>query len=307
MCAFDARIAAPDAVLYDLGIAKAKPLGPNDISTVSGALQAYDWALQRFKTDGTPQVLSNSWGLYHQSWDPFPPGDPGNYTHNLNHPFTRKVVEVMNAGILVVFAAGNCGGPCPDGRCVDQANTGPGNSIKGANGHPAVLCAGAVNLRRERVGYSSQGPSSLGAAKPDLCGYTNFRGERPIDSGTSAACPVVAGALALLRCAEPTLNQKRASDLLRETAINVGTPGYNPDTGAGVINVAAAYDRLRAGPTGATPNLAFGLGAPRREERHKKKGSPQKLAPKGSHRKKGSSEKLALKEGERTTRRGRRK
>jgi hypothetical protein len=41
-------------------------------------------------------VLSNSWGIFQKSWDP-------DYACNPNHPFTRKVVEALDEGILRPF------------------------------------------------------------------------------------------------------------------------------------------------------------------------------------------------------------
>lgn len=109
MCAFDASIACPQVRFFDYSIGKTAP-GAGIGGLLSSALQAFQRALTQFKADATPQVLSNSWGLYQVAWDPFPPGDPSNYTHNPQHVFTRKLVELLDAGILVTFAAGNCGG-----------------------------------------------------------------------------------------------------------------------------------------------------------------------------------------------------
>ena len=241
MCAFDSLIAASEAKLYDLGIGKA----PGGMSVfLSAALQSFQLSLNQFRVDGTPQVLSNSWGLYQDAWDPFPPGNPGNYTHNSNHPFTRKAVEVMDEGILVAFAAGNCGDPCPAGRC--GPDHGPGRSIRGANGHERVICCGAANRLRQRIGYSSEGPATLFDAKPDLCGYSHFEGHFPVDTGTSAATPVVAGVLATLRSRFPGLHQDRARRVLNETAINICAPGFDSHSGYGVVNPPAAYTRLKS-------------------------------------------------------------
>lgn len=244
MCAFDVRVAAPESRFFDYCIGKT-PGGV--VALLSSALQSFHHALENYRAFGTPHVLTNSWGLYQQAWDPFPPGDARNYTHNPNHPFTRKVIEAIDAGLLVTFAAGNCGLPCADGRC--GLDVGPGKSIRGANGHERVICVGGVNLRRERVGYSSQGPSTLFNQKPDVSGYTHFQGFTSCDNGTSAACPVVAGVLALLRSAFPDLRQDRARSILMRTAANLGPPGWNPDTGMGVVNAAASYDQLRHYPS----------------------------------------------------------
>ena len=151
---------------------------------MSDALQAFQWAINQHMADGTPHVLTNSWGMFQQAWDP-------DYTTNPNHPFTRKVLEAIDEGILVLFAAGNCGATCPDGRC--GADNGPGRSIWGANGHPRVITVGAVNMNEQFVGYSSQGPAALDANKPDFCSITHFTGYFTSDSGTSAATPIAGG------------------------------------------------------------------------------------------------------------------
>lgn len=241
MCAFDCLIAAPKASIYDLGVGKT--LGAAS-ALLSGALQAFQWALDRFRQDGTPQVLSNSWGLYQQAWDPFPPDAPGNYTHDPQHPVTRKALELVDAGMLLVFAAGNCGDACggTSGRC--GRDVGPGRSIRGLNGHPRMICVGAVNPLGEPVGYASQGPSTMAKEKPDICGYAHFVGDTPSDSGTSAACPVVAGVLALLRAGHPGLTQDRARAALIETATPVHGAGHHPSTGFGVVDAARAFQAL---------------------------------------------------------------
>ena len=172
MCATDVLGMAPNSQIYDLRI--------SDGSAVSDALQAFQWAINQHQANGTPQVLTNSWGMFQKAWDP-------DYCTNPNHPFTRKVVEAINEGILVLFAAGNCGGTCPDGRCA--TDTGPGKSIWGANSHPRVITVGAVNKNEQFVGYSSQGPGALDANKPDFCSITHFTGYFTSDSGTSAASP----------------------------------------------------------------------------------------------------------------------
>ncbi len=238
MCAFDSMIAAPGAKIHDYAIGRSGGVG----ALLSSAFQSFHRALLQFRKDGTPHVLSNSWGLYQVAWDPFPPGHPSNYTHNPRHPLTRKMLEVMDAGILVSFAAGNCGSVCADGRCGSDA--GPGRSIWGANGHERSITVGAVNLRRDWVGYSSEGPSSLYPEKPDVCGYTHFTGFFPSDTGTSAANPVVAGCLALLRGLHPSLSQDEARDVLRRTASSPTPGGWNSRLGTGVVDVFAAPGAL---------------------------------------------------------------
>jgi subtilisin family serine protease len=227
MCATDVLGMAPEAKLYDCRISGG--------DSISNALKVFDWAINQHKTDGTPQVLTNSWGIYQKSWDEF-------YASNPEHPFTRKVIDAINQGILVLFAAGNCGSSCPADRC--GTDTGQGKSIWGANGHPMVMTVGAVNKDEQFVGYSSQGPAALDPNKPDFCSVTHFRGYFASDNGTSAATPIAAGVVALLKQAKPSLTQDEAKKALKNTAKNIGEPGFDQHTGAGIIQPKAALDTL---------------------------------------------------------------
>lgn len=223
---------APDAQIYDLRISGA----PDTPATISRALQAFQWAIDQHKVNGTPHVLTNSWGIFQESWDT-------TYARNPNHPFTRKVVEALDEGIIVLFAAGNCGGTCPDGRC--GADNGPGRGIWGANSHPRVMTVGAVNKNEEFVGYSSQGPGALDPNKPDFCSVTHFTGYFTSDSGTSAATPILAGAVALLKQSKPTATQDSIKAALKATAKDIGPAGFDQHSGAGIVRIKAAFDRLR--------------------------------------------------------------
>ncbi|MEL6162313.1 MAG: S8 family serine peptidase, partial [Cyanobacteria bacterium J06628_3] len=227
MSATDVLGMAPAAKLYDCRISGG--------DAISNALKVFDWSIKQYQTDGTPQILTNSWGIYQESWDEF-------YANNPEHPFTRKVVEAIELGILVLFAAGNCGGSCPSQRC--GTDFGSGKSIWGANGHPLVMTVGAVNKEEQFIGYSSQGPASLDSNKPDFCSISHFKGYFASDNGTSAACPIAAGVVALLKQAKSDLNQQEAKDLLKNTAKNIGEPGFDHHSGAGIIQAKAAFDQL---------------------------------------------------------------
>jgi subtilisin family serine protease len=234
MCAVDALGQCPDARIYDLGVLKSTGgIG----GTLSDAITAYNWAITRFRHDGTPHVLSNSWGMYQRAW-------AADYATNPNHPFTRKVVEAIQTGILVCFAAGNCGEVCPSGRC--GGDTGPGRSIWGANGHPLVITVGAANIDNQWIGYTSQGPAALAPDKPDVCAPSHYRGHTANDNGTSAACPTLAGVLGLLRQAKPALRQVEAAIALQSTAFNICQAGWDANSGFGIIRAEAAYRRVVA-------------------------------------------------------------
>src|SRR5207247_31278 len=151
----------------------------------------------------------------------------------------------------VFFAAGNCGADCPDGRC-GAGDTGPGASIHGANSHPDVVSVAAVTVTDRRLGYSSQGPGALYSRKPDLAGFSHFKGSGvyPADGGTSAASPVAAGVAAALRqgFASDRLAPAQLKGLLQRTARDIGGNGWDYDLGYGVIDAAAALQALGVKP-----------------------------------------------------------
>jgi hypothetical protein len=213
------------------------------------------------------QVLSNSWG--------YSADFPGS---SLTDPYLIAVeAAVANAvakGIVVCFSAGN-------------GHYGfPGS-------HPDVLSIGGVHvnydpyastLDYEASDYASSFDSSFypGRHVPDFCGLVgrNHNGTAPliqlpvqanssldalpptgagddgwgIFSGTSAACPQVAGIVALLLAYDQTLSVHDVRAILRDSARDVvvgqsamGDPaGPGPDaaTGAGLVNARDAWATL---------------------------------------------------------------
>jgi subtilisin family serine protease len=244
MVAFDALIAAPRAMIYDYALLQSR--GGFWVGFLSDAIRAFsEIMIDHLETPG-PMVAVNSWGMYDSSTDA-PAGDPQNYSDNPAHPFNQVTAALAGSGVDVVFAAGNCGSTCPDGRC-GRNDVGPGNSIMGANSHPEVVTVAAATVNREMLGYSSEGPGALDHDKPDLAGYSHFSGSGiyPADSGTSAACPVVAGVIAALRSspAGRNLAPRDMKDLLTRNANAVRGSGWDPQFGAGLIDAGAAFAAL---------------------------------------------------------------
>lgn len=230
MCANAVVGIAPDVQIADIGVLK----GENVFGQT--AIDGFDWAIDSFVRRGFPQILTNSWGMYQQSWAP-------DYATDPNHPLTRKVIEAVRAGIVVLFAAGNCGSECPSDRC--ENDTGPGNSIWGANGHQEVITVGAVNINSEWVGYSSEGPAALWPEKPDLCGITHFKGYySEIDTGTSAATPICAGVAALLRSSFQFLDSRPMQYVFSQSARDIGSVGWDARFGHGVIGSVKALEKV---------------------------------------------------------------
>jgi hypothetical protein len=255
MCAYAALLAAPKATLIDVPAFVGTPdggsvMGQRLSTAYQGIAQLSAFWSIAFTPSGAPKykalVISNSWGMYHPSQD-FPAGHRGRYSDNPLHVFTRSVgamVQVDN--VDVVFAAGNCGGECPDAQCRDVTTA----TITGANASLEVLTVAGCNVSDERVGYSSQGPGITGMAprKPDLAAYTHFKGSEALgagkpDKGTSAAGPLVAGCIAAIRTRlDPVTHSPTAlNEQLRQSARKlVGGGDWNKDTGHGIIDPVAA-------------------------------------------------------------------
>jgi len=115
---------------------------------------------------------------------------------------------------------------------------------------PYALTVGAVNVHTLWLEtYSSQGPASEGAIKPELVGPDHVwtattgpafqRGGAWVGGfdGTSAAAPHVAGAALLLLQAFPTLGPDALRDLLMAHATDRGPPGIDPQFGAGIVRL----------------------------------------------------------------------
>jgi subtilisin family serine protease len=247
MCAYDAGICAPKATYLDYAVLLSRTPGATAMAgLLSDAVLAYSklrTILNTMPSSKRAMVVSNSWGMFSPTWD-FPPGHPGNYSDNPNHPFNIIVASLEAAGADILFAAGNCGRNCPDGRC----NFGTTPPICGANSHPLVLSIAGVDTKKGRVGYSSQGPGRLAARKPDVSAYTHFVGSGvyPEDGGTSAACPVAAGVVAAIRSKYPAskLSPLQLRALICKTAEDRGNSGYDFDYGFGIINPTALIAAL---------------------------------------------------------------
>jgi subtilisin len=128
----------------------------------------------------------------------------------------------------------------------------------------AVLGVAGVGQDGRRPVFSSQGPvmwetSEYGQGeviKPDLAtvntnllaidslGRAFVPGPRGL-SGNSFAGPHLAGVIALMLEADPELTPWRGREILMRTARDVGAPGFDPQTGAGVVDAYAAVMEVR--------------------------------------------------------------
>jgi subtilisin family serine protease len=186
-------------------------------------------------------------------------------------PLTLAAKRAVDAGIVVVAAAGNLGKNAA-GQKQYGAITAPGNA-------PWVLTVGAYShqgtvARHDDIvaSYSSRGPTSVDyEAKPDVVApgtgivslsdptstfYTSkasylLAGSRPTSykpylslSGTSMAAPIVSGTVALMVQANPSLTPNMVKAMLQYTAQEYS--GYDALTqGAGFLNSRGAVQLAR--------------------------------------------------------------
>ena len=244
---------AREAIAPKANIISLKALDGEGKGRISYIIAALDWAVAN-KAQYNIRVINMSLGA-------------GVFESYNTDPLTLAAKRAVDAGIVVVAAAGNLG-RAANGSPQYGAVTAPGNA-------PWVLTVGASSTmgtidRRDdtMASYSSRGPTMIDyAAKPDLVApgsgtvslsnpnslfYTTkfpylVAGRRTgltylpylTLSGTSMAAPVVSGSVALMIQANPSLTPNMVKAILQYTA-QVYT-GYNYLTqGAGFLNTLGA-------------------------------------------------------------------
>ncbi len=201
--------------------------GGETSQTISNGI---NWA----RTQGV-DVISNSWGYTSCSLS----------FNNLNNALTSARNNGRNGkGCVIVFASGNGGQ-----TCIDY----PAN-------RDAVMAVGSVTNRGEHSTYSNRGSQLSLVAPSDPSPSQPGASVRTIDrmgsagyvsgnyyaffGGTSAACPVVAGAAALVLAYNPDLTEADVRNLLQSTATDMGPAGFDNTFGHGRVNVGAAIAAL---------------------------------------------------------------
>ena len=145
----------------------------------------------------------------------------------------RTVEAAYGAGTLVVAAAGN------------EAQQGNAPNYPAALA--AVLSVAAVGQTLAPASFSNSNaavdlaaPGSVPVDTPVALDTDGTPDGTRVDTGTSFASPIVAGAAAWIWSARPTLSNGQVADVLRESAQDVNTPGYDTQTGFGLVNISNA-------------------------------------------------------------------
>ena len=208
------------------------------VGTPARYTECFEWFLAPTDSHGAnprpdlaPHVVNNSWSC---------PAIEGCTDPNV----LKAVVDhVTAAGIFLSFAAGNSGPGC-------------GTTTEAPGFYASAFAVGATSQTDDIANFSSRGPATADASgrlKPDIAapgegirtaepagGYRTF-------TGTSAASPHVAGAVALLWSAVPYLARDvpRTAALLEQTAAHLtSTQDCAGFPGAAVPNAVFGWGRL---------------------------------------------------------------
>lgn len=154
--------------------------------------------------------------------------------------------------LIHVFSAGNSG----TSDCSYGAGAGWGNITGGHKVGKNVVTVGNLSYTDVLAGSSSRGPAEDGRIKPDVCAVgTNVFSTMDVNSyqtisGTSMACPGVAGVFTQLYHAYKTMNSGNnpLSGLMKGIVLNtcddIGNVGPDYKHGWGRINARRAYEVL---------------------------------------------------------------
>ncbi|MCB0878896.1 MAG: S8 family serine peptidase [Thermoleophilia bacterium] len=206
----------------------SKILSGSGSGTLQGVMKGLEWMLAPTDSNGqnadpskAPDIISNSWGT----------------SNGKLASFRDLMKSFLAAGIEPVFAAGN---------------SGPRASSVGAPGsYPEVISVAATDSDDKVASFSSRGPSPIKSddgsdKKPDISapghritsslpggGYGSL-------SGTSMATPAVSGVVALLLSKYKDLTHDEVVKALQTSARDIDTPGYDYNSGYGLIDAEAA-------------------------------------------------------------------
>jgi hypothetical protein len=152
----------------------------------------------------------------------------------------EAILSAFGAGSLVVASAGNA----------FQS----GNQPQYPADYPHVLTVAATNQQNRPSSFSSSSLAvdlsapgeEIPVALPLAINSTGY----DVWAGTSFSAPMVSGAAAWVWTVRPTLEKTQLFDLMRFSAHDIWTTGYDKDTGFGILDVPSA---LAAAPPPVDP------------------------------------------------------
>ena len=210
---------APEAHLYAV-----KVFDDNGNGVYSDVIEGFEWCIDTHNDtiEGNEiQVISMSFG------------SSGEFT-----PLNEWLDDAYEAGIVLVGAAGN-----------DGNFWGSGDNVIYPARYDKVIAVAATDINDNRASFSSTGPD-VELAAPGVSIYSTVPGGYATYSGTSMACPHVAGTAALVIASGITDGDGdgKINDgvrvRLRETAEDLGAAGFDTKYGYGLVDAEEAAPQL---------------------------------------------------------------
>ena len=114
------------------------------------------------------------------------------------------------------------------------------NETNYPSGYQSIIAVGATDAYDKIADFSTTG-SHMSVCAPGVEIYSTLPdGGYDYWDGTSMACPFVAGAAALILSQNPGMSPEGVKAQLEETAVDLGSPGFDSTYGHGRVNLAAA-------------------------------------------------------------------
>jgi len=144
-------------------------------------------------------------------------------------PYMSEIVQYAeDHGVLLVAATGN-----------------EGSAVKYPAAYPTVLAVGGMTPDKQADDRSNFGPE-LDLVAPMEVFTTAKNGGYEYKDGTSMAAPQAAAVAALVWGQHPEMKPYQIRNLLKQTAEDLGEPGWDPHTGYGLLRadraIAADYE-----------------------------------------------------------------
>ena len=217
----------------------ARAFDDHGYSAFSVLHAAFEWLLApNGRPELAPDVINGSWGA-----------------NPLVSEFIADIDALNAAGTVTVFSAGNSGQTA--------------GSIATPAGYANTIAVAASDSRDKIAWFSSAGPSVFtGREKPDLAApgtriLSAYPGNRyALANGTSMASPHVAGTIALLLAANPSLTRPDLTYILTSTAIPLDPSFPNNLGGWGRLDAYAAVQTQLTAATGRVQATVRQAGQP---------------------------------------------
>lgn len=189
---------APNVKLYDVKVLDSQGGGTSDM-----VVKGINWAVK----EGA-HIINMSLGM-----------------SSSNDPVSKAIEKARAAGVIVVCAAGNSG---------DSGVNWPGADPQTL----AVAAAHSEGVQGWKIAnFSSKGGATdIAAPGVDILS-TVLQGGYAAYNGTSMATPFVVGVICLILDRNTLLKHDSLVNLIKMTAIDIGLPGEDDASGAGIIDV----------------------------------------------------------------------